>query len=416
MARRNSTAEWKESKAKVQERIAELFGNDPEPLRQLVEQMCQQILEAELSRYLGAENYERTDQRTGYRNGYKRRKLTTRIGQLHFRVPQSRDGKFSPELFQRYQRSERALQLTLMEMVLQGVTTRKVETVAEMMCGKGFSASQVSELCASMDETLEAFRRRPLAGSYPYLMVDARYEKVRVDHQVVNQAVLIVHGVNQEGYREVLAVEVGAVESASTWGDLFRDLRDRGLQGVKLVVSDDHCGIKEAVARYFHGSMWQRCRVHFLRNLWGKVARKHRGELTAALQKIWANRTYQAAQHDIRATADTYRDKYPDVALMVEEAIEDTFAIETLPPQHQRKLCSTNGPERVNETLRGRTRLVRIFPNRASCLRLCTALLQEIHEDWITGHRYLTFPERDEIPHTLTTEQVLPHDLVTIPS
>ena len=414
MARGNGTAERQESKETVREQGAELFGNDPEPLRQLVEQVCQQIIEAELSRYLGAETYERTEGRIGYRNGYKSRNLTTRIGQLHFQVPQSRDGKFSPELFQRYQRSEKALQLTLMEMVLQGVSMRKVETVTEVMCGTGFSATQVSELCAGMDEALEAFRNRPLKGTYPYLMVDARYEKVRVDHQVVSQAVLIIHGVNDRGYREVLAVEVADLESGSTWGDIFRRLRDRGLQGVRLVVSDNHRGIKEAVSRYFHGSMWQRCRVHFLRNLWGKVSLKNRGELTDILHRIWTNKTYQAAQEDIRTAADKYRRRYPMVAAMLEDDLEDTFAVETLPEHHQRKLRTTNGPERVNEILRGRTRLVRIFPNRASCLRLCTALLQEIHESWITGHRYLSFPEQDVSMESIVAEEPADRELITV--
>jgi len=231
MARRNGTAERQKSKEGLLGEITELFGENPEPLRQLLESVCQQLIEAEMSRYLGAEAYERTDERIGYRNGYKNRTLKTRVGQLQFQVPQSRDGKFSPEIFQRYQRSEKALRLTLMEMVLHGVTTRKVAKVTEELCGTGFSASMVSQLCTGMDESLEMFRTRPLTGKYPYVMVDARYQKTRMDHQVISQAVLIIVGVNQDGYREVLAVEVVALESASTWGDIFQRLRKRGLKG-----------------------------------------------------------------------------------------------------------------------------------------------------------------------------------------
>jgi len=375
----------------------------------LLESVCQQLIEAEMSRYLGAEAYERTDERIGYRNGYKNRTLKTRVGQLQFQVPQSRDGKFSPEIFQRYQRSEKALRLTLMEMVLHGVTTRKVAKVTEELCGTGFSASMVSQLCTGMDESLEMFRTRPLTGKYPYVMVDARYQKTRMDHQVISQAVLIIVGVNQDGYREVLAVEVVALESASTWGDIFQRLRKRGLKGVRLVVSDNHLGIKEAVSRHFCGSLWQRCRFHFSRNVCGKLSLKDRATMAKALRRIWELGTWREAQDEIHKVADAYRRRYPDVAVMLEEDMEDTFAVETLPPEHQRRLATTNGLERVNETLKSRTRLVRIFPNRESCLRMHTALLQEIHEDWITGHRYVTFSEEEAIAQggarTITEEQ-----------
>ena len=395
MAKIDGNIKAGKSKAELAGQLEDLFGDNPEPIRQLVEGICQEYLEAEITRYLGVEPYERSEHRNGHRNGYKPRTLNTRIGQLHFQVPQSRDGKFHPELFQRYQRSEKALRLTLMEMVLKGVTTRKIERVTEVLCGTSFSASMVSQLCQEMDEQLAAFRNRQLTGEYPYIIIDARYEKVRRDGEVVSSAVLMIIGVNEEGYREVLAVEVTALESESTWGDIFRRLKERGLKGVRLVVSDDHIGLKNAVMHHFTGCRWQRCRVHFLRNACGKVSPKDRKELIKILQRIWERSSRQEAQTEIRMAADIYRTKYPAVAQMLEEEIEDTFAISSLPEEHRKRLTTTNALERVSQTIKSRTRLVRIFPNQESCLRLVTALLQELHEDWITGHKYLTMPESE---------------------
>ena len=262
--------------------------DDPEFLRGLVQEAVQAILEAEMAAHLGAGPYERTADRTGHRNGYKPRSLKTRVGTLELRVPQDREGTFSTELFARYQRSEQALVLTLMEMYVQGVSTRKVATITEQLCGTAFSKSQVSALAGRLDAELAGWRERPLPAAYPYLSVDARYEHVRVDGHVVSQGVLLVAGVREEGRREILAVEVADTESAATYEALFRRLKARGLHGVTLVTSDDHAGLRSAIARHFQGTGWQRCQVHFARNLLGRVGRTHRARLGADLRRRMA--------------------------------------------------------------------------------------------------------------------------------
>ncbi len=264
--------------------------DDPDFLRGIVERTVQTILDAEMTAHLGAGRYERGEGRTGYRNGYKPRTLTTRVGPLELRVPQDRDGTFSTEVFARYQRSEQALVTTLMEMYVQGVSTRKVAAITEELCGTSFSKSQVSALVGRLDPELKAWRERPLtAAAYPYLVVDARYEHARVDGRVVTLGVLIVAAVRDDGRREILAIEEADTESEATYHALFRRLKARGLRGVELVTSDDHQGLKAAIARHFQGASWQRCQVHFGRNLRGMVGAKHRGRLSEDLRGIFAS-------------------------------------------------------------------------------------------------------------------------------
>ena len=246
----------------------EVLLDDPGFLRGFVERLVQQLLEAEMTEHIGAQPYERTQRRTGQRNGYKPRTLRTRVGTLNLLVPQDREGTFSTRLFSRYQRNEKALVLALMEMYVEGVSTRKVKDITEELCGTSFSKSTVSHLAAGLDSELEAWRKRRLeAEAYPYLFVDARYEKVRVDGRVVSQGVLVVSGVREDGFREIVSVEVADTESEATYQELFRSLKRRGLSGVELVVSDDHEGLKAAIARHFQGASHQRCQVHYARNL-----------------------------------------------------------------------------------------------------------------------------------------------------
>ena len=263
--------------------------DDPDFLRGIVERALQAVLEEEMTAHLGAARYERAAGRTGYRNGSKPRALTTRVGTLELRVPQDRDGTFSTELFARYQRSEQALVTTLMEMYLQGVSTRNVAAITEELCGAAFSKSQVSALVGRLDPELKAWRERPLtAAAYPYLVVDARYEHARVDGRVVTLGVLVVAGVRDDGRREILAVEAADTESEATYHDLFKRLEARGLRGVELVTSDDHRGLKAAIARHFQGAGWQRCQVHFARNLLGAVGARHRARLAEGLRGLFA--------------------------------------------------------------------------------------------------------------------------------
>jgi putative transposase len=378
--------------------VQEVLLDDAGFLKEIVERVLQEVLEAEMTEHLGAAPHERTDARKGHRNGHKPRTLRTRVGTLNLLVPQDREGTFSTRLFCRYQRNEKALVLTLMEMYLEGVSTRKVKDVTEELCGASFSKSLVSSLAGRLDSELGAWRSRPLeAEGYPYLFVDARYEKVRVGGRVVSQGVLVVSAVRQDGFREILAVEVSDTESEATYQDLFRSLKSRGLKGVELVVSDDHEGLKAAVQRHFQGASWQRCQVHYARNLLGIVGAKKRKELAAQLRTIFAATSREQALGIASEIADRWRGKgHEKVACHLEEHIEECLACLSFPESHRRRIRTTNGLERFNQELKRRTRVVRIFPNREGCLRLVTALAVEQSEEWLTGRRYLDMEELRE--------------------
>ena len=309
---------------------------------------------------------------------------------LDLRVPQDRDGTFSTELFARYQRSEQALVTALMEMYVQGVSTRKVAAITEEPCGTTISKSQVSAWVGRLDPELAAWRTRPLtAAAYPYLVVDARDEHARVDGRVVSLGVLVVAGVRDDGRREVLAVEEADTESEATYHELFTRLTARGLRGVELVTSDAHRGLTAAIARHFQGASWQRCQVHFGRNLRGMVGATHRGGLSEELRGIFGAGTAAQARAAARACAQSWRASHPQVAVKLEADLEDCLACYAFPAAHRPRLRTTNGLERLNQELKRRTRVVRIFPHRESLLRLVTALALEQSEEWVSGRRYL---------------------------
>jgi putative transposase len=373
----------------------EILLDDPAFLREIVERVMQQVLEAEMTEHIGAAPYERSVTRSGHRNGYKRRTLRTRVGTLNLLVPQDREGTFSTRLFSRYQRNEKALCLALMEMYVEGVSTRKVKDITEALCGTSFSKSLVSSLTGSLDSELEAWRERRLEGkAYPYLFVDARYEKVRVGHRIVSQGVLIVSAVRDDGFREIVGVGVADTESEATYHELFRSLKRRGLSGVRLVVSDDHEGLKSAIARHFQGASHQRCQVHYARNLLGMVGHARRKELGTDLRTIFAAPERKQALAIAASVAEKWRDKGNEkVACHLEEHIEECLSCLAFPESHSRRIRTTNGLERLNQEIKRRSRVVRIFPNERSCLRLVTALAVEQSEEWITGRRYLDMGE-----------------------
>jgi putative transposase len=368
-------------------------------LKEVLERVLQELLEAEMTEHVGAAPYERGAGRKGHRNGHKPRSLRTRVGTLNLLVPQDREGTFSTRLFSRYQRNEKALCLALMEMYVEGLSTRKVKDVTEALCGTSFSKSTVSHLAAELDAQLGAWRSRPLeAEAYPYVFVDARYEKVRVDHRIVSQGVLIVSGVRApDGFREILGVEVADTESEATYHELFRSLKARGLRGVELVVSDGHEGLKAAVCRHFQGASWQRCQVHYARNLLGMVSAKKRKELGADLRAIFAQVSRERALGLASSVAEKWRGKGNErVAEHLEEQVEECLSCLAFPESHRKRIRTTNGQERLNQEIKRRTRVVRIFPNRDSCVRLVTALAVEQSEEWVTGRRYLDMEELGE--------------------
>lgn len=366
-----------------------IMAGQTDVLKPLVQEVLQQVLEAEMDEALGADRHERTAGRLGYRSGHYRRNLVTRVGRLELRVPQDRQGRFSTELFSRYQRSEQALVSALAEMYVQGVSTRKVKAVTEELCGHEFSASTVSEINQGLDARLAEFAGRRLEEAYPYLIVDARYEKVREAGLIRSRAVQIAIGINWDGRREVLAVELANRETESSWRKFLEGLRQRGLHGVEFVVSDDHAGLRRAIQELLPEAAWQRCYVHFLRNALDYLPRKADDDCLTELRWLYDRQNLQEARRDLVAWLQKWQGKYPKLCDWVENNIEDTLAFYRLPREHHKHLKSTNMLERLNEELKRRTHVVRIFPNEASCLRLTRALAAETHEDWIEATRYL---------------------------
>lgn len=367
----------------------ELLREDEEMIRSLIRGVLQEVLEAEMTEALGAEKSERVSGRMGYRSGHYRRSLTTRVGNIELRVPQDRQGLFSTEVFERYQRSEKALMDSLVEMYIQGVATRKVKEVTETLCGHEFSSSSVSRVTARLDEDLSKFFERRLEEPYPYLVLDARYERVREEGVVRSRAVLVALGINEDGRRCVLGVELANRESANSWREFLLRLRERGLHGVEYVVSDDHPGLRRSVPEVFPESVWQRCYVHFLRNALDHLPRKADDDCMTELRWLYDRRSLEEARRDLGGWLSKWQGRYPKLCAWVEENIEETFTFYRLPPPHHKHMKSTNMLERLNEEIKRRTHIVRIFPNEASCLRLVRALAVEQHEEWIEGTRYL---------------------------
>ena len=378
----------REVKAEVID-IKGLLAQDQDFVRAAVEALVQAALEAEMTEAIGAAKGERTETRIAYRSGYYTRALITRVGTLELRVPQDRLGRFSTELFERYQRSEKALVGTLAEMYVQGVSTRKVKAVTEALCGHSFSASAISTINKSLDEALDKFAQRQLGEPFPYLILDARYERVREAGIIISQAVLIAVAVDGEGRRQILGVELANRESRSSWRDFLLGLKERGLFGVEFVVSDDHPGLKAAIREVLPEAAWQRCYVHFLRNALDYVPRKVDDDCLQELRWIYDRRDLGEVRRDIAQWLAKWQSKYSRLCDWVEEHIEETLTYFRLPLPHHKHMKSTNMLERLNQELKRRTHVVRIFPNAESCLRLVRALAVETHENWLEAMRYL---------------------------
>ncbi len=369
--------------------LQELLKDEKDFLKPLIETVIQEVLEAEMNAALQADKSERAEERLGYRSGYYPRNLITRVGKIELQVPQDRQGRFSTEVFERYQRSEKALVTTLIKMYVQGVSTRKVKRVTEQLCGHSFSASAVSRLNQSLDEELARFASRRLEQEYPYLILDARYERVREGGVIHKQAVLVAIGISWEGRREVLGVELANRESRSSWKEFLMRLKQRGLSGVRLVISDDHEGLKRAICETLPQASWQRCYVHFLRNAVDHLPRKADDDCLTELRWLYDRRDLEEARRDLQAWLQRWEGRYPKLCEWVEDNIEETLTFYRQPRAHHKHLKSNNMLERLNQEIKRRTHIVRIFPNAKACLRLVRALAVEIHEDWIEAHRYL---------------------------
>lgn len=375
--------------------VKALLEEDGDLLKAILQDALQEMLEVEMTDALRAAKGERTEARLGYRSGYYGRSLTTRVGTLELRVPQDRQGRFQTELFERYQRSEKALMAALVEMYVQGVSTRKVKAITEALCGHSFSASAISSVVKTLDERLKEFAERRFDEAF-YLILDARSERIREGGAVAAQAVLVAVAVDWDGRRQVLAVELANRESVSSWRDFLVRLKERGLHGVEFVVSDDHAGLRRAIREVLPEAIWQRCYVHFLRNARDHLPRKCLDDCMQELRWMYDRREPDEARRDLAAWLGKWQGRYPKLCAWVEDNVAETLSYYRLPLAHHKHMKSTNMLERLNQEIKRRTHVVRIFPNAESCLRLVRALCVETHEDWLEATRYLNMEELKE--------------------
>jgi len=375
------------------ELLEQLSEQGLESLPDMIRILVNEAMRIERQQYLGASPYERTPERRGHANGYKTKKLKTRMGEIAFDVPQVREGGFYPDALEKGLRSERALMLALAEMYVQGVSTRKVAAITEKLCGAAVSSTQVSRAAAQLDEVLEAWRNRPL-GEMRVLYLDARYEKVRVNGQIRDAAILIASGVCEAGKRLISGVSVSLSEAEVHWRTFLESLIVRGMQGVQLVVSDDHAGLRAARRAVLGGVPWQRCQFHLQQNASQYVPRKAmRREVAEDIRIIFAAPDLSTAEAYLTRAVAKYARSAPRLSAWMEEHLPEGLTVFSFPRKHWRRLRTNNNLERVSQEIKRRTRVVRIFPNEASCLRLISAILMEISEEWETGRVYLNFED-----------------------
>jgi putative transposase len=386
------------------DKLVETAKAAEDPLRAMAEMITEFVMEAEVSAKIGAEPHERSGERTGYRNGHRDRRWDTRLGTLTLHVPKLREGGYVPSFIEHRKRSEQALISVIQEAVVQGVSTRKIEVVLEQFGIAGVSAGQVSQLCAELDEKVLQFRERSL-GESRYVWVDALYERVRVDGRVESMAVVVATGVNPQGRREVLGFDVIPVESEEGWTGFFKSLKERGLNGVELVISDAHKGLTAAVRKVLKAE-WQRCKVHFYRNVLVHVPKRSQAEVSEAMKAVFVQRDEKSAKTKAADLARQFQARFAKAMEVFEAGIDDVLSYLHYPQPHRVRISSTNPLERLNLEIRRRTRVVGIFPHTGSCQRLIGMLLVEKHEDWLTDEKaYLTF---DDAPTEEAAAKLVP--------
>src|ERR671924_179603 len=359
-------------------------------LREGVRVLAEELMEMELAEHVGAERHERTLERTGYRNGYRERPWDTRVGSIELHVPRVRDGSFFPSLLEPRRRAEKALVAVVQEAYVQGISTRRVDDLVQALGMQGISKSQVSRLCSELDKEVQRFRTRKLEGPYPYVWLDATFVKVRENGRVVSQAIVIAIAVTANGEREVLGLDVGPSESGAFWLAFLRDLAARGLNGVQLVISDAHAGLKAAIGSVLQGASWQRCRVHFMRDALGLVPKSAQQMVAATIRTVFAQPDPAAAREQWRRVADTFRARFGRLADMLDAAEADVLAYANFPPAHRHQVWSNNPLERLNKEVKRRTDVVGIFPNTAAVVRLVGCILAEQHDEWQAARRYFS--------------------------
>jgi putative transposase len=386
-----------------------LVDEHADVLRESVEWLARQVMEVEVSELIGAERSERTEDRATHRNGYRARRWDTRAGEIELQIPKIRQGSYFPSFLQPRKRSEQALLSVVQQAYVCGVSTRRVDQLVESL-GLRVSRSEVSRICAGLDEQVDAFRSRPLEGRYLYLFLDAKVEKVRDGGRVQRKCVVIAHGVHETGRREIIGLDVGATETEAFWTDFVRSLVARGLVGVQLVISDAHEGLKNAIAKVLDAP-WQRCTVHFLRDCLGHARKDQHGLLAALIRPIFNAENLAGARDRLSEAVAALEGTLPKVAGVLEAAEDDILAFYAFPADHWRKVRSTNPLERFNREIGRRTDVVGIFPDDRSLIRLASMLAIEQNDEWLVGRRYLSAasmgPLLEERPHRHTDEEVL---------
>jgi putative transposase len=378
--------------------------------------LAQLAVELEAEQVIGAGPYERSDGRKTYRNGHRQRTWETRVGEIPLQIPKLREGTYFPSLLEPRRRSEQALLSVIQSAYVQGVSTRKVDDLLRALGLTGIDKSKVSRICKELDEVVATFRNRPLEGSYPYLWLDALYLKVRQDHRIVNQALVIAIGVRETGDRDVLGFSLGASEEYAFWLDFLRSLSRRGLQGVQLVTSDAHEGLKAAIEQVLTGTTWQRCRVHFMRNVLAHIPKGSKSVVAAALRTIFAQPDREAAGAQLAEVVKAMRGRWPKAAELVAEAENDILAYMNFPEEHWTRIYSTNPLERLNKEVKRRTNVVGIFPDGASVIRLVGAVLMEVSDEWQVGRRYFSQESMKKLlePETLLVAEPEPLRLAPV--
>jgi len=365
------------------------FMSEQDPMQSMLQWLCEQLMDVEVASKIQANKSERTDERKGYRSGYRVRRFDTRVGTMYLFVPKLRQGGYIPFFVSEKSRSEAALINVIQEAYINGVSTRKIKRLAQSLGIESISRGQVSNMTRELNEQVNAFRNRRLEKVYPVLLVDALYEKIRYDNKVINMAVEVVIGIDTAGNRDILAIEPMQEESEATYKSLFDSLKSRGLEEVWLVVSDAHKGLTKAIRESFVGCSWQRCKVHFMRNILARIPSKDKGDFAARLKQIWLQPNIKTAKAYSERLMDEYESRYPEAIQVLEVGLEDSIQFYSFGCIDPRKISSTNMLERLNREIRRRTNVVGVFPNMDSYIRLVTSQLIEYSEDWSSGKAYI---------------------------
>jgi len=392
------------------------IDGDKDFLRESIQVMSEMLMELEVQQKTGATRHERTPLRKTQRNGYRERIWETRVGEIPLLIPKLRKGSYFPSLLEPRRHSEKALLAVVQQAYVEGVSTRKVDSLLQAMGLTGIDKSKVSRICKALDEIVEGFRNRPLEGEYPYVWLDALYIKVRQNHRIVNQAMVVAIGVNAEGEREVLGFALGASETEPFWREFLRSLGQRGLKGVQLVISDAHEGLKAAIAQVLHGASWQRCRVHFMRNILSQVPQKDKQLVAASIRVIFDQSDRKSACQQLKATYDAMLPRWPKAAEILINAEEEILTFMEFPLEHWKRISSNNVLERLNREVKRRTNVVGVFPDEPSVTRLIGAILKEQDDDWRVIKHYFSKISMQRVldPTPLVISEITPFTLIPI--